>query len=97
MYSNIYFNIFKNKKIQLNDLIFYQGKFITLPRFVLMTSKTFKELDTKHSFLTPNIIVETGKLMKPFQEKNWYWIKLGDNVILRYVGQVPRYIHKYII
>ncbi|XP_012234196.1 uncharacterized protein [Linepithema humile] len=66
------------------------GKFITLPRFVLMTSKTFVKLDTRHSFLTPNIIIETGKLINPFEEKNWKWIKIGDEIILRNVKPVPR-------
>ncbi|XP_012234488.1 uncharacterized protein [Linepithema humile] len=66
------------------------GKFITLPRFVLMTSKTRLEIDGKVKHVAPNIIVDTDdESINPFIEKTWDWIKIGDDVILRKVKPVP--------
>ncbi|XP_012234485.1 uncharacterized protein [Linepithema humile] len=67
------------------------GKFITLPRFVLITSDTYVESHRRYKYLAPNIIinVDEEEMINPFEEKNWEWIKLGDNVILRNVKPVP--------
>ncbi|XP_012234242.2 uncharacterized protein [Linepithema humile] len=66
------------------------GKFITLPRFILMTLKTQLEVLENNENVTANIIVYTDdESINPFIEKTWNWIKVGDNVILRKVKPVP--------
>nr|XP_012234220.1 PREDICTED: uncharacterized protein LOC105679024 [Linepithema humile] len=67
------------------------GKFITLPRFILMTLKTQLEILENDRYVTPNILVDTDdESINPFIEKTWDWIKIGDDVILRKVKPVPR-------
>ncbi|XP_012219457.1 uncharacterized protein [Linepithema humile] len=64
------------------------GKLITLPRFVLMTSRTFLKLHGTKTYASPNIIVYTDESIDPFEEKNWDWIKIGENVILKNIKPI---------
>nr|XP_012234482.1 PREDICTED: uncharacterized protein LOC105679174 [Linepithema humile] len=66
------------------------GKFITLPRFVLMTIETCIAISREFKTVTPNIVVNTdGGSINPFEEKTWDWIKIGNDVILRNIKPVP--------
>nr|XP_012234200.1 PREDICTED: uncharacterized protein LOC105679009 [Linepithema humile] len=67
------------------------GKFITLPRFVLITMQTTLKL-SNYDFINaaPNIMIKTDeKVINAFEEKTWDWIKIGNDVILRKLKPVP--------
>ncbi|XP_012219455.1 uncharacterized protein [Linepithema humile] len=70
------------------------GRLITLPRFVLMTSRTFLKLYGTKTSASPNIIVNTDESIDPFEEKNWDWIKIGENVILKNIKPVSSLVEE---
>ncbi|XP_015108750.1 mitochondrial amidoxime-reducing component 1 [Diachasma alloeum] len=69
------------------------GFFADLASYMLMSKSSLDELNRKLNNpisplqFRPNIVVAGAE---PFDEDNWEWIKIGDNVVIRNVKPCPR-------